>query len=212
MLIFAKAIPFCFAALFPFLNPLDSAVMFLALTMGFPPEVRRALALKVGLNTFLLLTAVLFTGSWVLRFFGISVPIVQIGGGAVVASIGWTMLNRPTDGTDVTSTVSEKLAPEMAFFPPTMPLTAGPGCIAATLTVGAHEVAATTKLTLLGQLGATAGLALGALTVLVCYRYADWILRVVGKSGRQVIVRLASFVNLCIGLQMVWKGIEGLRR
>jgi multiple antibiotic resistance protein len=212
VLTFAKAIPFCFGALFPFLNPLDSAVMFLALTMGFSAETRHGLALKVGVNTFLLLTIVLFTGSWVLRFFGISVPVVQIGGGSVVAYIGWTMLNRPADGTEGPPPPSEKQAPEMAFFPLTMPLTAGPGCIAVTLTVGAHEVATSSELTLLGQAGAATGIALGALTVFVCYRYADGILRVLGKSGRQVIVRLAAFINLCIGIQMVWHGIQGLQR
>ena len=212
MLTFAKAIPFCFAALFPFLNPLDSAVMFLALTMGFSSETRHRLAWRVGVNTFVLLAVVLFTGSWVLRFFGISVPVVQIGGGAVVASIGWTMLKQPTDGKEDAADAPEKQASEMAFFPLTMPLTAGPGCIAVTLTVGAHELSTSSKATLLGQAGASVGIALGALTVFVCYRYADGILRVLKPSGRQVIVRLASFINLCIGLQMVWHGIQGLQK
>lgn len=210
MLIFLKAVALCFAALFPFLNPLDSAVIFVAMTRNFALDVRQVLALKVGINTFLMLGVVLLAGSWFLRIFGITIPVVRIGGGAVVAFIGWSMLNGPDDDAKATPDSPEKQAEDMAFFPLTMPLTAGPGCIAATLTVGAHMQKPSVKDTLLGLGGALTGIALGALAVFVAYRYAHWMNRVLSKSGRQVVLRLAAFVNLCIGIQMVCDGIAGL--
>ncbi len=209
---FIQAIPFTFAALFPLLNPLGAAIIFLSLTQGLSDNALRKLACKVAVNTFILLVIVLFSGSWILRFFGITIPIVEVSGGLVVAYIGWSMLNQFNKASSNTSTVgaNEKDASEIAFFPLTMPITAGPGCIAVTLAVAAHEVRHPFMLTLLGQSGAVVGIMLSAITVYFCYRYAERITRLLGKSGTQVIMRLAAFVNLCIGLQIVWHGVTGL--
>lgn len=208
-----QAIPLTFAALFPVLNPLGGAFIFLSLTQFYSERERNRLALQVGINTAILLTVVLVSGSWILRFFGITIPIVQIGGGLVVAYIGWTLLHQsqtPQAATPAQPSAAEKSADEMAFFPLTMPITAGPGCIAVTLTMGAHEVSSSLVPTVMGQAGAIVGIILGALTVFFCYRYANGLIRLFGKSGTQVTMRLAAFVNLCIGLEIVWHGIQGL--
>src|SRR5579863_8425716 len=122
---FAETIPFTFAALFPVLNPLSGAVTFLTLAMGFPERALRQLAFKVAVNTFILLTLVLITGSWVLRFFGITLPVVRIAGGMVVAYIAWGLLTRPhlqASTQSQSSTVSSDRDPnDLAFFPLTMP-------------------------------------------------------------------------------------------
>lgn len=97
MLELIKAIPFSYAAIFPVLNPLGSAVIFLTLTKGATPIALRKLAFKVAVNTFILLLVILLTGSWILQFFGITVPVVEIGGGLVVAYIGWNTLNPATE-------------------------------------------------------------------------------------------------------------------
>jgi multiple antibiotic resistance protein len=207
-----QAIPFVYAALFPVLNPFGSAVIFLALTRGVSHQVQNKLALKVALNTFVLLVIVLLSGSWILRLLGITIPVVQIGGGLVVAYIGWNILNQSTDPTnDTTALTSDKDAHNMAFFPLTMPLTAGPGCIAVTLTVGAHEVVRSSMTeTYLGQLGAVIGILLASLTVFLCYRYANRLSRLLGTAGKQVIIRLAAFINLCIGIQIIAHGVHSL--
>src|SRR5579872_1102008 len=155
MIEFVQAIPFTYAALFPVLNPLGCSVIFLALTMGLPEHDIVKLARKIGINTFILLLVVLFGGSWFLRIFGITVPAVQIGGGLVVAYIGWSLLNQPTASTGYGATPpkTESEASDMAFFPLTMPITAGPGCIAVTLTIGAHEASRSVSSTLLRQTG-----------------------------------------------------------
>ena len=213
MIEFVQAIPFTYAALFPVLNPLGSAVIFLTLTMGLPERDLHKLSRKVAFNTFLLLIIVLFGGSWFLRIFGITVPAVQIGGGLVVAYIGWTLLNRPASSTGYGATPpkNEAEASDMAFFPLTMPITAGPGCIAVTLTIGAHEVKSTSlSHTFFNQLGATVGILLAAMTVFLCYRYAFRLTRSLGTAGTQVITRLSAFINLCIGIEIIINGINGL--
>ncbi len=207
-----QGILFAFAALFPVLNPLAGAMIFLNFTRGLPDTTLNKLSKQVGINTFVLLTVVLLTGSWILSFFGITIPIVQIGGGFVVASLAWKVLNQPIVDKEGEEQVSrtDKDVKEMAFFPLTMPLTAGPGCIAVTLTIGAGQIHKTWVDTLTGELTASIGILLAALTVWVCYRYADRVTRYVGETGSRIIMRLSAFINLCIGLEIVWKGVQGL--
>jgi multiple antibiotic resistance protein len=209
MLELIQAIPFTYAIIFPVLNPLGSAVIFLSLTRGAQEQEIRKLAFRVAVNTFVLLLVVLLTGSWVLTFFGLTIPIVEVGGGLVVAYIGWSQLNPAAheDSQSGEKVKSNKDINAMSFFPLTMPLTAGPGCIAVILTLGAHSVATAV---LLKQVGVCIGILLAAITVYLSYGYADRIMRTLGPSGSQVILRLSSFILLCIGLQILWKGVHTL--
>lgn len=206
-----QAIPFSFAALFPVLNPIGSSVIFLTLVNGASPRQIKTLATLIPIYTFVMLTIVLFAGAWILRAFGISIPIVLIGGGLILANIGWQLLNRPSSNPDkeVNPEDLDKNFTQMAFFPLTMPVTAGPGCIAVTITIGAHSF---TKAQWIGdigsQLGATIGILLVCIIIFFCYRYAQAIILRLGQSGMQVIMRLAAFLNLCIGLEIVWRGVS----
>src|SRR5215475_3960440 len=85
-----------FAALFPIVNPLGGAPLFLAMTSGHSNKEREVLAWKVSVNSFVLLVASLLIGSYVLEFFGLSVHVVQVAGGFVVSSLGWRMLQSPS--------------------------------------------------------------------------------------------------------------------
>ena len=95
MLDLIQTIPFSFAALFPVLNPIGSSVIILSLVKGSPPSELNKLAYKIAIYTAIMLIIVLFTGSWLLRLFGITIPIVLIGGGLILAYIGWQLLNQP---------------------------------------------------------------------------------------------------------------------
>ncbi len=215
---FFQAIPFSYMALFPVLNPLGCALIFLTLTIGAPDAVLKTLCKRIAINTFILLAVVLLIGTYILSFFGITVAIVQVAGGIVVAYIGWSLLNQAPDTTSGGSNVAEnpseikKSLLDKAFYPLTMPITAGPGCIAVTLTIGAHETSSGYHATLLGQCGAAVGIMLCAATVFLCYRYAQRITTKLGENGTHVIMRLSAFINFCIGLQITWHGIVSLIR
>lgn len=211
MLTNTQVILFTFAALFPVINPLAGAMIFLNLTRGAPRPLLNKLALEVSLNTFILLVVVLFTGSWILTIFGITIPIVEIAGGFVVAFLAWSILNQPTTETSENKTIeNDKAVKDMAFFPLTMPLTAGPGSFAVTIAISAHETHKKLIDTVIGQTCATIGILLAALSVFVCYRYAKSITKKLGHTGSSVIMKLSAFINVCIGLQIMWRGLQGL--
>lgn len=204
-----QAIPFGFAALFPVINPIGSSVIVLSLANGSSAEELNRLAFKIALYTAVMLTIVLFAGSWILRIFGITIPIVLLGGGLVIAYIGWQLLNQSSSGQNATNvTRSDKSIDQMAFFPLTMPVTAGPGCIAVAITLGAHSAQTSMEASLLSQLGYTIALVLVSVSVYLCYRFSHNITSRLGASGTQVLMRLAAFINLCIGMQIMWHGVQ----
>lgn len=212
MLELFQAIPFSFAALFPVVNPIGSSVIFMSIAHGSTSQELNKLSFKVALYVAILLTVVLFTGSWILRAFGISIPIVLIGGGLVLAYIGWQLLNQPSENTTSANNnaCTDQEADSMAFFPLTMPVTAGPGCIAVAIALGAHSMTRHWNSTLLGQIGNTIGILLISISVYFCYRYTHVITQKLGNAGTEVIMRLAAFLNLCIGLELMWHGIRYL--
>jgi multiple antibiotic resistance protein len=198
------------SALFPIVDPLAGSPIFLATTQGYSPQTRRALAWRVALNSLVLMVASYFVGAQVLNFFGVSLPVVQVGGGLVVASMGWGMLlekdeNHETDRRNVQC--SDAL--HSAFYPLTLPLTVGPGSISVAVTLGANSTRRY-GFHIAIILAALIAMVTVAVSVLLCYGLADQLARVIGKTGMIVIVRLTSFLLVCIGVQIMWNGISAL--
>ena len=194
-----------FAALFPIVNPLGGAPLFLAMTADCTPQERASLARRVATNAFVLLVASVATGSYVLEFFGLSVAVVQVAGGTVVSAFGWSLLHHP-GAVDVKPSAAQVVPiGSRAFYPLTLPLTVGPGSISVAITIGANHPQSVRSLLINGP-AMLIGVALVSMTVLVAYRYADRISRVIGDTGMAVLLRLSAFILLCIGVQILWNG------
>jgi multiple antibiotic resistance protein len=195
-----------YAGLFPIVNPVGSAPIFLGLTQQSTGAERHGLAARVAINGFLLHLGSLFVGSYLLEFFGITIPVVRIGGGFVVVAFGWKLLNEP--GGD-----GQASEPIDSFYPLTMPLTIGPGSISTAITLGSQRPEASGDIVHLAlvRAGAAAGLIAIATTIYFCYRFADRIVAALGASGTNVFIRLSAFIMLCIGIQIVWNGCSALR-
>jgi len=69
-----------FSALFPIVDPLAGSPIFLAMTQDYSTGTRRSLAWRVALNSLVLMVASYFVGAHVLNFFGVSLPVAQVGG------------------------------------------------------------------------------------------------------------------------------------
>jgi multiple antibiotic resistance protein len=210
---FGSVVMLAVAALFPLVDPLGGAPIYLAMTAGLNSTDRTRMAKSVAINSFLLLAVSALIGAYVLDFFGLSIPSVQVAGGIVVCLMAWSLLNSPNTPQSVDRAAPQSATPEYlsqrAFYPMTMPLTVGPGSITVALTLGANPPSGFRQL-LLTALAHGVGIFLVALGVYLCYRYADRILRKLGATGTSVVVRLTAFILLCVGVQICWNGIHAL--
>jgi multiple antibiotic resistance protein len=210
---FAATILLAVGALLPIVDPLGAAPIYLAMTTGLTPEERSRMAKAVALNSFLLLIASALVGAYVLDFFGLSIPAVQVAGGIVVCAIAWSLLNNPNSAPPLRRNGPEAATADdlsqRAFYPLTMPLTVGPGSISVALTLGANPTPGLRPL-VLTAIAHALGILIVAVGVYLCYRYADRILRKLGPTGTSVVVRLSAFILLCIGVQICWNGLHAL--
>jgi len=199
-----------YGGLFPIVTPIPDALIFMGLTQFCTDSQRIALAQRVAINSLFLLLGAMFIGSHVLEFFGITLPVVRIGGGLVLSIFGWKLLNEASSPDPNTDAVAHATVPD-AFYPLTMPLTVGPGSIAVAITLGSQrpKEPGFEQLLLSGS-GAVLGALAIALTVYLCYRFAQKLVNLLGTHGTQVVVRLSAFLLLCIGIQILWGGWSGL--
>lgn len=203
-----------FSALLPVINPLGSALIFLGVVGSAPTDLFRNLARKVAINTVLFLLLIELVGAAVLTFFGISLPVVQLAGGFVLAGMGWGLLNEKDDGrttkeTAVDASGGGALAGKV-FYPLTFPVTAGPGCIVVMLTLSAHASKTGVIDNVLAHVGiAVAVLALSC-SVFVCYTYAPKITQKIAPQTAQGILRVIAFVLMCIGVQIAANGLGAM--
>jgi multiple antibiotic resistance protein len=211
LLQYANTVLFTLAALLPIVNPFGSAPIFLSMTADLPGEARRKLAIVVARHAFLLLAAAMLIGSHVLNLFGVSLPIVRVGGGLLVCANGWRLLNddsRPS-GEPRAVDAWEREVERRGFYPLTFPLTVGPGSISIAITLGAR----TPNLGVWGTgelLAELVGVVLIALTVFLSYRFASRVISLLGETGTTVFLRLSSFILLCVGVSIVWSGVVDL--
>jgi multiple antibiotic resistance protein len=197
-------------ALFPIVNPPGTAFLFFAATRYGSRSQRVEVAGRVALYSFVIITGSLYIGAFVLQLFGISIPVLRIGGGIVVAMTGWRMLN--ADRERNVEHHSEPNRPDIlgqAFYQLTMPMTAGPGTIAVTIALGAGRDHAAGS-TLPFVLAAFAATALIAGLIYVCYRFADRMESALGANASDAIARLFAFILLCLGIEIFWSGLSAL--
>jgi multiple antibiotic resistance protein len=197
--------------LLPIINPLSAAPVF-SMTAGSEPRATHQLARQVAINCWFVLVASLFIGTYVLDLFDISLPIVRVGGGLLVAASAWRMLNR-SDDDDVRVAVKRSQHGDLShadvvkrsFFPITFPLTTGPGTIAASIAIGAG-LPRQPALYMANALAVMLGASLTVAVIYLVYRNAPALLARLGEVGTLVMTRLLAFVLLCIGIGIMWAG------
>lgn len=200
-----------FAALFPIVNPVGGAPVFLAMTAGITAEERDALARRIAINAFMLVVGSMLVGRYVIEFFGLSVPIIQIAGGVLVGSVAWDLLR--ADDAAPRPPAGRPLSPHdlaaRAFYPMTLPLTVGPGSISVAITLAAQSATSLRTFAMMIAAGTLGALLLSS-TIWLLFRNAERLTRRLGATGTNVLLRLSAFILLCIGVQILWNGASSL--
>jgi multiple antibiotic resistance protein len=204
-----------FGALFSIVNPLSGAFIFFGATRELEPKTRAQVSRWVAIYAFCIVAASLYIGAYVLSFFGISIPVLRVAGGVIVAMSGWRMLNEP----DATEQRRSEAPPprsidatpsRLAFYPLTMPLTTGPGTISVAISIGASRPSGFHAPLLEFFIETLAATALLVALVYAFYRNAERLANLIGATGTSIVVRLSAFLLFCIGIQVLWNGAAEL--
>jgi multiple antibiotic resistance protein len=208
-----------FSVLLPLINPLGSALVFLGLVGDAPPKAIKSLARRIVISNIVFLAIIELLGAAILNFFGISLPIVQLSGGIVIAVLGWGVLNEKSAGANSKNkedecgsqdeTDSSRLE-EGVFYPFTFPITSGPGTLVALLTLTAHITNRALTQNILAHLGVFIAVVVISVLCYFCYAYAPKITKVIPPSTAHGILRVVAFILLCIGTQIAWNGLSAL--
>jgi multiple antibiotic resistance protein len=189
-----------FLALFPIVDPFGGVPVFFTLTAQWSPRDRRNTALKTALYVFGILVVFLFFGRFVLHFFGISLPVLKIAGGLIVANTAWGMV---TSTARITPAENDEACTkeDISLNPLAMPLLSGPGAIGVVMALAAsvdHWLA---------YVGMVIGIAAVALTVLLFLWLGGPLVRRLGPGAVGAINRIFGFLILAIAVQLVWNGV-----
>lgn len=192
-----------FTALFSVVNPLTAMPVFLSLTEDNTEAETAKTARKASMYMFCVLITFLLIGTYILSFFGISLPGIRIAGGIIIMRAGFSMMNPEKPGRKLSKEDQEAAMDkdDISFSPLAMPLLSGPGSIAVVIGFGSQASGVVDYIVTGVAVLLTAFLAWGILSV------APWLNKLIGKAGMNVITRLMGFIALAIGVQFIINGI-----
>lgn len=212
-LVLLQSVPSTFLAVLPVINPIGTGLILNTMTYGVSGQDRRDLGKKIALNCMVLYTAFLFLGPYILSFFGISLPIIRVCGGALLAFMGWNMINQKEVDSSKEESSKHRVASfeDKVFYPFSFPITAGPGVISVILALGVHHSNSAGMVeTLFVRFGSLVGLAGVAVVCYLCFVYSNLIQQRLGAARAQAVNRLMAFFTLCIGAQILSEGVRAL--
>ena len=190
-------------ALLPIINPLAAAPTFLAITEG-DSRARQLQQLRMAcIYMIAILVCFLIGGTFIMGFFGISIPGLRIAGGLMVAGIGWGLLVAAPRGAVEEKRVREaaRSKRDISFSPLAMPMLSGPGSIAVTLgftSLATHWV---------DYIAIILGILSVAAITYATLRLSGKIVTVIGVNGMNALSKIMGFLILCVGIQFVVNGV-----
>jgi len=206
-----------FLTLFPPVNPVGTSFILDPMMNHLSRKQRIAAAKKIALYCLVICVTSVIIGSWILKLFGLSLPIVQIAGGITICNMGWTLLNSDNNTSD--NIHSDKtVQPEdkfskienSLFYPMSFPMMCGAGTISVLLTLSASTSFQNIEQYLWNTSALIVGIIAMVITIYICVANTHILLEKIGERGKQIVNRLSAFIVFCIGLQIFWEGIQSL--
>jgi len=189
-----------FLALFPIVNPFGGVPLFFSLTADFTSAERQRTALKTAAYVIAILVFFLFFGRFVLIFFGISLSVLKIAGGLIVANTAWGMV---TGDSRITAAESREASTkdDISLTPMAMPMLSGPGSIGVVMGLAAHADS------MIVYLGMVIGIVALGVVVYLFLSLGGPLVKRLGPGAAGAINRIFGFLLLAIAVQLVWDGV-----
>lgn len=194
----------CFTTLFTLMDPLGTMPLFLEMTREQTRQERRVIALKACTVTFFILVLFTLSGRYLFQFFGISIDGFRIVGGVVIFKIGYDMLQAHFTHVKLNADEQKHYANDITITPLAIPMLCGPGAIASGITLMADApdwISKTILICIIGLVCAVSYLVLCA---------SSQLLRVLGETGNNVLMRLMGLILMVIAVECFISGLRPL--
>ncbi len=191
-----------FSILFPLINPIGAVPSFSGLTANDSVEFRKSQARKTAINVFVILITFLLIGKLLLELFGLSLGVLEIAGGLIVANTAWQMVTSKPDADNNSNIKIQNI--DISFMPMAMPILSGPGAIGAVigLSTGAKQAE--------DYIGFVIGIFLIGLVTYFSLILSLPLMKMLGKTGINILTRMMGFFILAIAVNLIYKGILNL--
>lgn len=203
-----------FITLFPPVNPVGTSFIVDPMLGKLSRKERIIIAKKIAFYCFCICVISVIIGSWVLKLFGLSLPIVQIGGGIIICNMGWNLLNadNPSTSSDKAIQPEDKFVKikQSLFYPISFPIMCGAGTISVLLTLSASNSFENIQQYLWNTGALIVGITAMVFVIFICIANTHLIIEKIGERGQQIVNRLSAFIVMCVGLQIVWEGVKAL--
>jgi len=207
-------------ALFPVVNPVGTALIVMPYLARLDDAGKRRAVRLITLYAFCICTVTLLVGQWILKLFGLSIPVVQLAGGIMICRSGWQMLSpgggggaapeQQGGGGGEVLAAQQRDIDDLLFFPLTFPLTTGAGTISVLLTLSAHGADTDLARQAL-HMGAIMLAVIAMCTmVYVFFLNTQRLRNYLGSRGEAIVNRLIAFFIFCVGLQIATTGAKTL--
>ncbi|HAD09154.1 MAG TPA: MarC family transcriptional regulator [Porticoccaceae bacterium] len=194
-----------FVVLFSVVDPVGVAWLFAAMTQGVSRQVQRKMAIRATLYASGILLLFLFSGTFLLEWFGISISAFRIAGGALLFLVSIDMIFARQSGLRSTTTTEQDEAihkQDVSVFPLAFPLLAGPGAITTLFLFVSSSTVSPLPWDILLVLVAV------LLTTLIALLYAPILTRSLGETGANVVSRLLGLLLAALAVQFMVDGIK----
>ena len=184
-----------FATLWTTIDPIGNVALFAGLTVSLTRVDRHWTALRACIYAAIILVAAMTVGQVVLDAIGIHMHSLKVAGGIILFLFGVQMLFGKLDAkTDRTPEEGR----DLAVFPLAVPSIAGGGAIMAAIVLTDNDV-----YTVPERLGTGAVLLVVLLSTYLLLLFSDGILRIIGKQGASVLVRVMGLILCSLAVEIV---------
>ena len=192
---------FDFVTLWVTVDPVGTVPLFLSVTKDMTTAARKRAAMRATLIAFLLLAAFLYLGQYLLEAMRIEMLSFQIAGGIVLFLFALTMIF----DRGLTRSASTDAGHDVAIFPLAMPSIATPGALLAVVVLTDNNTHSLLQETLTCIV-----MALVLMATLVLMLLGNWIMRLIGPSGANVLSRVIGMILAAAAVQMVYSAFHGV--
>lgn len=195
-----------FIGLLAIVNPVGTIPIFLDACKDMSDLDRKRTAKMTFLTVLCVLLIVLFSGEYILSFFGITINSFRVAGGILLFTMALAMLQARVSRAKQTQEEADAMGnmESVAIVPLGIPLLAGPGAIS-TVILYAHQYRSPIDYLISGSV-----IILVSLTVWLCLRVSTRVRDVLGQTGINVITRIMGLIMAAIGVEIIASGIKGL--